>query len=124
MVTKLWFAGLYEPYKPLRGGISNAVQKNVDGWVGFLLTMDVLIPPIEGYYSSSVHLQRNPVRFMTSCKVCLTFWHNLAVLMVTSLNYESCQCWLITEAYVSYQCRQLPYLIVMRPVWMLIYTNP
>ena len=73
MVTKLWFAGLYEPYKPLpRVGISSTIQKNADGWGLFFLARDVLTLPVEGYCSSSVHLQRNPVRFMNSCKVCLS----------------------------------------------------
>lgn len=46
MVTKLWFAGLYVPYKPLlRVGFSSTMQKNADGWVFFFfLATDVLIP--------------------------------------------------------------------------------
>jgi len=90
MVTKLWFAGLYEPCKPLRAGVSGTIQKNGDGW-GVFRTMDVLMPSVEGSRSSSVHLQRNPVRLMNSWKVCISPFGTMTGWMVSSLNSKSCR---------------------------------
>lgn len=99
------FAGLHELHNCFElafAGLQQHSENRAGCRLLFSLATFVLVPPREGYCSSLLHLQRNPVRFLNPPKVCrLTLGCALAVWMMSSLSHVS------TSRVDAFLCRPL-----------------